>query len=87
VDLGQRRGAFADRRCDALGQAAAEVADREHAGEARLERKGASLAAQTRERSGEAGDDEALGVATRSWSHAALGSAPMNNKRWRTGRV
>ena len=40
MDLRDDRGAFADRAADALDRARAHVADGEHAGHARLERRG-----------------------------------------------
>jgi arginase family enzyme len=43
VDLRYYGGAFADRGRDALGRAGANVADREHARKARLERKAVGL--------------------------------------------
>jgi hypothetical protein len=89
VDLGDDGGALAHRRRDALGRAGADVADREHPGEARLEGQGGT-AGRARASFGQAKPVTTKpleSTATRSWSHPALGSAPMNKKRWRNGQV
>mgnify|MGYP003693778565 CR=1 FL=1 len=62
MDLRHDGGAFADRRRHPFGRTRADIADREHAGPAGLERQGRATGSAGAVCEVEAGEDEALGI-------------------------